>query len=173
MQVVLAVCLCLCWLCVSCRGCPGSPPGEGDLLLCRSCGHEVAFSSDLRFIASRLALAQRNHTGIGDRRVPVQLFENPQGFRFQVVTLKKAAVQKHWPADRHFSWFPGFSWTIATCPRCRAHLGWGFQPSEWPARVPERRFEEAADTFVALIVERLLLEDYAATLLLTPKAFKS
>lgn len=22
------------------------------------------------------------------------------------------------------SWFPGFTWTIAVCPRCGYHLGW-------------------------------------------------
>ncbi|XP_048415058.1 uncharacterized protein si:ch211-51h9.7 isoform X2 [Stegostoma tigrinum] len=55
-----------------------------ELLLCRSCGFEVAASRDLKFVASALALAQRNDTVIGERRVPVQLFQNPQGLRFQV-----------------------------------------------------------------------------------------
>lgn len=95
----------------------------GDLLLCRSCGYEIALESDASFVHSRLALSQRNNTVFGEKRVPVQLFENPQGYQFEVLTLKKADVRKHWPAEKHFTWFPGHSWTIATCPRCRTHLG--------------------------------------------------
>lgn len=102
----------------------GKEEESGDeLLLCRSCGYEVAVSRDLKFVASPLALAQRNDTLIGERRVPVQLFQNPQGLRFQVLTFKRAAVHKHWPADDQVSWFPGYSWTVATCPRCHSHLG--------------------------------------------------
>lgn len=95
----------------------------GDLLLCRSCGHELAFEKDANFIHSRLALSYRNDTVVGERRVPVQRFENPQGYQFEVMTFRKADVVKHWPADKHFTWYPGYAWTVATCPRCNAHLG--------------------------------------------------
>lgn len=118
-----AVCVLLWVLCLfpSDRACDGH--GRDDLLLCRSCGHEVAFDSDANFVASRLALSHRNITMIGDRRVPVQLFENPHGFQFEVVTFRKADVHKHWPADGRFTWYPRYSWTVATCPQCSAHLG--------------------------------------------------
>ncbi|KAI4898751.1 hypothetical protein NFI96_014132 [Prochilodus magdalenae] len=152
-----------------CRGCSSS---EG-LLLCRSCGHEVALERDLSFVPSRLALSHRNNTVIGERRTTVQLFENPQGFQFEVVTFKKADVLKHWPADGHFTWFPGFSWTVATCPRCKAHLGWAFQPSDWPQTVTRQDFEDSDQTFVALILQRLLQEQFASSLLMTPNSFRS
>uniref|UniRef100_A0A3B3QPP9 Si:ch211-51h9.7 n=1 Tax=Paramormyrops kingsleyae TaxID=1676925 RepID=A0A3B3QPP9_9TELE len=150
------------------RACDG--PGRDDLLLCRSCGHEVALDSDASFVASRLALSHRNITMIGDRRVPVQLFENPQGFQFEVVTFRKADVHKHWPADGRFTWYPGYSWTVATCPQCSAHL-WAFQPSDWPETVTEQQFDDSKQTFVALVIDRLLQENFAATLLVTPKSF--
>ncbi|KAA0714449.1 hypothetical protein E1301_Tti020555 [Triplophysa tibetana] len=143
------------------------------LLLCRSCGHEVAEDADVRFVPSRLALSHRNDTVIGGKRVSVQLFENPQGFRFEVVTFKKADVLKHWPADSHFSWYPGFSWTFATCPRCKTHMGWAFQPSDWPSTVTREEFEGSDQTFVSLIADRLLQEHFASTLLMTPKSFRS
>ncbi|KAL6458687.1 hypothetical protein MHYP_G00321590 [Metynnis hypsauchen] len=152
-----------------CRGCSSS---EG-LLLCRSCGHEVALEKDLSFVPSRLALSHRNNTVIGERRTTVQLFENPQGFQFELVTFRKADVLKHWPADKHFTWFPGFSWTVATCPRCKAHLGWAFQPSDWPQTVTRQDFENSDQTFVALIVQRLLQEQFASSLLMTPNSFRS
>lgn len=152
-----------------CRACSAS---EG-LLLCRSCGHEVAVERDVSFVPSRLALSHRNNTVLGDRRITVQLFENPQGFQFEVVTLKRADVLKHWPADKHFTWFPGFSWTVATCPRCKTHLGWAFQPSNWPQTVTRQDFEDSDKTFVALIVQKLLQEQFASTLLMTPNSFRS
>lgn len=143
------------------------------LLLCRACGHELAHGTDVHFVPSRLALSSRNQTMVGGRRVHIQLFENPHGLQFEVITFRKAEVTQHWPADKHFSWFPGFSWTVATCPRCGAHLGWGFQPSSWPDTITKTRFEESEETFLALITHRLLSEDFASSLLVTPKSFMS
>ncbi|XP_028851124.1 protein cereblon homolog [Denticeps clupeoides] len=150
----------------------GAPAAETGFLLCRACGHEVALESDASAVPSRLALSHRNDTAAGDRRVTVQLFENPRGRRFHVVTFRRADVLKHWPADAHFTWFPGYAWTVATCPRCKAHLGWAFQPSEWPSTVTKAEFEDSEKTFVALVAERLLQEDFAASLLLRPKSFQ-
>ncbi|XP_035513959.1 uncharacterized protein si:ch211-51h9.7 [Morone saxatilis] len=141
------------------------------LILCRACGHELALGTDIHDVPSRLALSSRNDTLVGGRRVHIQLFENPQGHRFEVITFRKADVTQHWPADKHFSWFPGFSWTVATCPRCNTHLGWAFQPSDWPDT--KTNFEESEHTFLALITHRLLREDFASSLLMTPKSFMS
>lgn len=143
------------------------------LMLCRACGHEVANGSDIRFVPSRLALSGRNDTLRGGRRITVQLFENPHERRFEVVTFRRAAVTLHWPADKRFSWFPGFAWTIATCPRCKAHLGWGFQPDHWPDTVTASQFEESESTFFGLIAHGLLTEEFASSLLMTPKSFVS
>ncbi|XP_059193682.1 uncharacterized protein si:ch211-51h9.7 [Centropristis striata] len=150
-----------------------SSAAAATLLLCRACGHELASGADIHLVPSRLALSARNDTSIGGRRVNVQLFENPHGHRFEVITFRKADVTQHWPADKHFSWFPGFSWTVATCPRCNTHLGWAFQPSDWPDTVTKTTFEESDQTFLALITDRLLREDLASSLLMTPKSFVS
>lgn len=45
-----------------------------------------------------------------------------------------------------YSWFPGFSWTIAACNTCREHMGWVFWVKE------EEGWNEK---FVSLIVTRL------------------
>ncbi|CAK6979616.1 protein cereblon [Scomber scombrus] len=143
------------------------------LLLCRACGHELAVGTDIHFVPSRLALSSRNDTQLGGRRVNVQLFENPHGHRFEVITFRNADVRQHWPADKRFSWFPGYAWTVATCPRCNTHLGWGFQPINWPDTITKTRFEESEHTFLALITHQLLREDFASSLLVTPKSFVS
>ncbi|XP_034548947.1 uncharacterized protein si:ch211-51h9.7 isoform X2 [Notolabrus celidotus] len=87
------------------------------VLLCRACGHELGTGTSIHSVPSRLALSSRNQTLIGGRRVHIQLFENPHGHQFEVITFRTADVSLHWPADKHFSWFPGFSWTLSTCPR--------------------------------------------------------
>ncbi|MEQ2223711.1 hypothetical protein ILYODFUR_000160 [Ilyodon furcidens] len=159
------------------ESCTAEPPEHGTttdtLILCRACGHEVAFGTDIHFVPSRMALSSRNDTSVGGRRIHVQLFENPHGHQFEVITFRRADVIKHWPADRHFSWYPGFSWTVATCPRCKTHLGWAFQPSSWPDTIPNNKFEESENTFSALITDRILREDFASSLLMTPKSFTS
>lgn len=151
----------------------GATSSVATLILCRACGHELAVGADIHFVPSQLALASRNDTSIGGRRVNIQLFENPHGHQFEVITFRKADVTQHWPADKHFSWFPGFAWTVATCPRCKTHLGWAFQPSDWPDTITKTKFDESAHTFLALITHRLLREDFASSLLMTPKSFMS
>lgn len=146
---------------------------NGTVLLCRSCGHEVATGEDIRSVPSPLALSHRNDSLLlGDQLVHIQLLQNPHGHQFEVITFSAADVAKRWPADGGFSWFPGFAWTIASCPQCGAHLGWGFQPSGWPLTVPESKFEDSELTFLALITDRLLREDFAPRLLI-PKSFSS
>lgn len=173
---------CLSFLLLLCRVFqPGAPCDAPQLdgvssnpqILCRSCGHELASVADVRFVPSTLALSTRNDTLLGGWRVAVQLLENPQGHRFEVLTFRKADIAPHWPAEEHFSWFQGFSWIVATCPRCHVHLGWAFQPSNWPQIIPKSKFEESEETFVALITRRLLTEDFASRLLMTPKSFRS
>lgn len=109
------------------EACAGVAEDKGtstaNLILCRACGHELAYGTDIHFVSSRLALSSRNDTLVGGRRVSIQLFENLHGHRFEVITFRKADINQHWPADKRFSWFPGFSWTVATCPRCKTHLG--------------------------------------------------
>ncbi|XP_061672315.1 protein cereblon [Syngnathoides biaculeatus] len=152
----------------------GKTTSSDTLILCRACGHELAFGSDtIATVHSHMALSTRNDTLPGGRRVHVQVFENPHGLQFELVTFRKADVDKRWPAEKLFSWFPGFSWTVASCPRCRTHLGWAFQPNSWPATITPSKFESSDQTFLALIVDRLLREDYASSLLVTPKSFVS
>ncbi|XP_066500910.1 uncharacterized protein si:ch211-51h9.7 [Hoplias malabaricus] len=142
------------------------------LLLCRYCGHEVALDEHIHFLPSPFALSLRNDTVTGTRKTTAQLFENPQGFQFAVITLKQADVLKHWPAEKHSTWFPGFSWMLATCPRCKTHLGWAFQPSDWSLTVTRQDFEDSEQTFVALIIQKLLHAQFTSTLV-TPNSFRS
>ncbi|KAK0135305.1 Protein cereblon [Merluccius polli] len=166
----------LLWCCCTQTRSDACAAAEGDdgaaLLLCRSCGHEVTTGADLNPVRSPLALSHRNDSRLGDEPLHVQVLQNPHGHRFEVITFKAADVAKRWPADGGSSWFPGFAWTVASCPRCGAHLGWGFQPSEWPLTVPESRFVDSERTFVALIAGRLLREDLAPRLLV-PRSYSS
>ncbi|XP_061625257.1 LOW QUALITY PROTEIN: protein cereblon [Phyllopteryx taeniolatus] len=146
----------------------GKTTSADTLIPCRACGHELASSADtIATVHSRMTLSGRNDTLAGGRRVHVQIFENPHGLQFEVVTFRRGDV-----AGGALSWFPGFSWTtVASCPRCRTHLGWAFQPSSGPATITPSTFESSDQTFLALILDHLLRKDYGSSLLVTPKSF--
>ncbi|TFK08370.1 urocortin-3-like [Platysternon megacephalum] len=111
---------------------------------CRSLGPEVS---------PQTALPVRIMTvTAGKRKVPVQLFQDPIGERYLVITLVRASVHKHWPAEGDF-WFPGYSWMLGSCPRCRAHLGWAYQPRTWRPHVTDVEFEDSDGTFASLITD--------------------
>lgn len=55
-------------------------------------------------------------------------FVNPGGFAFRIGCFVAAPGCVHVGATSEaFSWFPGWSWQIAICGSCRAHVGWIFR----------------------------------------------
>ncbi|MEO8702884.1 MAG: cereblon family protein [Kofleriaceae bacterium] len=55
-------------------------------------------------------------------------FVNPNGFVHHIGCFTAAPGCLHVGEPQEaFSWFPGWSWQIAVCGRCRAHLGWIFR----------------------------------------------
>jgi hypothetical protein len=54
-------------------------------------------------------------------------FVNPHGVVHHIGCFVAAPGCAHiGPTETAFTWFPGFSWQVAVCGRCRAHLGWIF-----------------------------------------------
>jgi len=66
------------------------------------------------------------------------------------------------------TWFQGFAWKISVCPRCGKHLGWKYQPINF-----NHVTHSEDDTFYGLILDHLLEESSAETLLLVPNSYKS
>jgi hypothetical protein len=83
-------------------------PGER-ALVCAACGNPITDEE------SRIVMAgSHEHT-----------FVNPGGFAYTIGCFSNApgCVPRGAPDDM-FSWFPGWSWQVATCGSCRAHVGW-------------------------------------------------
>lgn len=59
---------------------------------------------------------------------------NPAGIVFRVVCFRDApgAVAVGNNSDE-FTWFRGFSWRIALCKSCNAHVGWMYEGTGAPA----------------------------------------
>lgn len=59
---------------------------------------------------------------------------NAHDHRFDVVRVLPSALGRSIHCRGvpipEFSWFPGFSWSMAHCRQCGRHLGWGFSPDE-------------------------------------------
>jgi hypothetical protein len=98
----------------------------GNLVYCNACRHPVARKSDVTSVNG-------GHT---------HYFTNPYGIRFHVGCYSAALgcdlSGRPTSAD---TWFPGFTWRLATCAECRGHLGW--------------YFERADAYFYGLIVDRI------------------
>ena len=55
-------------------------------------------------------------------------FVNPAGIVHVIGCYAVAPGCAHiGPTEHAFSWFPGWSWQVAVCARCRTHLGWVFR----------------------------------------------
>ena len=78
-------------------------------LRCLACDHRITDD------AYRIEMAgSHEHT-----------FVNPGGFAFHIGCFVAAPGCVHLGStETAFSWFPGWTWQLAACARCRAHLGW-------------------------------------------------
>src|SRR5690606_8667613 len=104
-------------------------PGVHRALLCAACRHHV--TTDREPIQM---LDRHEHTST-----------NPHGIAYLVGCFRRApGCAGVGPRDSAFSWFPGYTWQIALCQRCRAHLGWIFRAG--------------ADSFHGLILDRLVTD---------------
>lgn len=83
--------------------------GDHDALRCNACGHEIT------------QRAYRTEMGGAHEHT----FVNPGGFAHRIGCFV-AAAGCHYigPTETAFSWFPGWSWQVAVCGRCRVQVGW-------------------------------------------------
>jgi hypothetical protein len=52
-------------------------------------------------------------------------FVNPYGIAFVIGCFAAAPGCVHLGStEEAFSWFPGWTWQLAACARCRSHVGW-------------------------------------------------
>ena len=83
--------------------------GEAEPIRCAACAHPIterAYRTE--------QLGAHAHT-----------FVNPAGVAFAIgcfVAAPGCAYEGR--TETAFSWFPGWSWQVAVCARCRTQLGW-------------------------------------------------
>jgi hypothetical protein len=89
-----------------------TPHESDDSLRCAACGFEIARKADRIEVSGA-----HEHT-----------FVNPFGLVFELACFREAAgCMEIGDEDATFSWFPGWTWQIVMCSRCRVHLGWKFR----------------------------------------------
>jgi hypothetical protein len=68
-----------------------------------------------------------------DERITIQgahehTCANPHGLTFHIGCFRSARGCVHFgDATAEHTWFKGYSWRIALCAQCQAHLGWVFE----------------------------------------------
>jgi len=90
--------------------------------------------------------------------IKVQTFKNPHGAEFDVMTVRNCNVAVGHQAFPEATWFPGYHWRLAVCPKCGRHLGWFYESDERLTIHPalsqgQGRNQEKLDSFVGLIVD--------------------
>ena len=90
----------------------GASERDDDALRCVACDHRITDRGH-RFEMS----GAHAHT-----------FVNPSGVVHDIGCFVAAPGCAYaGSTEEAFSWFPGWSWQIAVCANCRAHLGWIFR----------------------------------------------
>lgn len=158
-----------------------------DTFLCRRCGQDITVVANLNNLGSKLALGQRNDTLLGVKQCLIQLFKNPHGQHFELITVTSANVKSLGEAFEEHSWFPGYAWRVAVCPQCGAHMGWSFEhrhlqdymekTSKFGDGLSSNKEQNKGNSkivhsFVGLIYPNLIEEHYADSLIVTPKAYR-
>jgi len=88
--------------------------GKDRIFACARCLTAVTTSGD------RLAIsANHEHT-----------FANAHGIVFRIGCFAEASCVAAGESSTYWTWFPGYSWQVEHCRRCREHLGWLFRKAE-------------------------------------------
>ncbi|RDD42130.1 Protein cereblon-like protein [Trichoplax sp. H2] len=136
-----------------------------EIILCRHCGFELTNSSAVINVATDKADRTINHTKLGNTSINVQKFLNPNGQPFNVFTVKDANVKQVTEPIDQFSWFPGYSWTVVSCPKCGIHLGWLFK------NISPKLRQNTITQFVGLIYDQVVSENFAYSTYFGPPSF--
>lgn len=144
---------------------------NSSFLLCKNCGKEVFSIQHIVYMKSPFALQTWNDTLLShssflsleskndsELLATLQLLRNPHGSMFEIITVQHAnLLLLNNTKSLQDTWFPNFMWIIGVCPHCFNHLGWFFES------IKEER------GFFALILDQLVGQDLAESLIITPK----
>ncbi|KAI5631997.1 yippee zinc-binding/DNA-binding /Mis18, centromere assembly domain-containing protein [Phthorimaea operculella] len=82
------------------------------VLCCATCANEIARRDHIFAMSSEGV--HSNYTNLG-------------GYMHDIVTVSRAVnIELTGAPSAEYSWFPGYTWTIAVCSACMAHVGWRF-----------------------------------------------
>lgn len=102
------------------------------MLCCCACATEIArrehvfaMSSDGLHANYTNLGAYRSRTAGGAARARLTPRLVTGGYMHDIVTVSRTTSTELTGApSAEYSWFPGYTWTIAVCASCMAHVGW-------------------------------------------------
>ncbi|CAL1540198.1 unnamed protein product [Lymnaea stagnalis] len=116
-----------------------------------------------------MALRQRNDTISNSNKVLIQLFKNPNDVYFELITSLESELESDTQKFATDSWFPGYSWSIAKCPKCGTHIGWSYHALAGTIDSATSH----VTTFFGLILDKIMHEDEVNNLIAMPKTYAS
>ncbi|CAH0664252.1 unnamed protein product [Spodoptera exigua] len=83
------------------------------VLCCSSCMAQIARKEHIFPMSSEGV--HSNYTNLG-------------GYMHDILTVSEACnVETNGAPSAEYSWFPGYTWTVALCANCMVHVGWRFE----------------------------------------------
>ncbi|XP_028164628.1 protein cereblon [Ostrinia furnacalis] len=86
----------------------------------------IARKSVLCCSACMTEIARREHIFPMSSEGVHSNYTNLGGYMHDIVTVSAASVALDGAPSAEYSWFPGYTWTIALCATCTHHVGWRF-----------------------------------------------
>jgi len=85
---------------------------EKESILCRNCKNEITSAEFTTAFNGQHA----------------HIFKNPAGLTFHIGCFSRAwGCIVYGIPTYEYTWFAGFSWSVALCSNCLTHLGWHYQ----------------------------------------------
>lgn len=118
-------------------------------VVCRKCGmHLTRRRAYMSPPPSEKLVGMREEPALGQSGV-VLTFQNAHKKVHGVATFSRADnVHVAAGAGSKGTYFPGYTWAVASCSHCRAHVGWKFVKEEDPATATKKKQQRAAQQAV-------------------------
>ncbi|XP_055898100.1 uncharacterized protein LOC106067464 [Biomphalaria glabrata] len=119
---------------------------DGNMFTCKECSNPLANAKHTHHIKSEAALREET-----ENNFTLQLFKNPGEHFYDVITFLTANVYSSTRSFAAHTWYEGYSWSIANCPKCDVHVGWTY----YAMKDEFHPFKAHISTFDGLIMDKL------------------
>ena len=128
-------------------------------IICKKCGTNITDTEYFLSIRSDVSRDSTEKFLFHQKNVLTQLFRNPEGKYFEVVTSSRANLKCNSHSTLDHTFFKGYAWSPCVCPKCGIHHGWLFllsTNSDFQCDASKDKSCDSPGTFYGLITDDLV-----------------